>query len=488
MKKFKIQNSKFIIILLIINYSLQIASAQPGNTKRAYHWYFGDGAGLDFSSGQAVADTNGELHTDEGCAAISDTAGNLLFYTDGVTVWNKNHQIMQNGTGLLTSGTPMQSSIIIPKPQNDNIYYIFTNDECWGDTTTGVCKGVHYSTVDMTLNGGLGAVVEKNHFLTKHTHEALAAIHHANGEDVWVVCHKRFEEKFYAYLVTKYGVDTIPVITEIGNAVELPFSTGTIKFSPNGKKMTSYSFWDYGTTGYNDTIELYDFNKNTGILSNRITLAPDTFFPAQIFSPDNSKLYCSGGYESPNIKIYQYDLTATDIENSKQLVYVSNYLVFFYDGQYSPIDSTIFFSRAYTDTLAIIHNPNASGIACDFEDIGITLNGRNIQSVFPNFITSFFNTDTTVYTTIKYSVKNQKNNVYPNPFNEKAVINTNSQIIKSFNLFNIKGIQMDNNKDYKLRQTDDAYLFINKKLKGGIYILSGVFANKEQFNIKIIIN
>ncbi len=480
---------KLLITFLILNFSFLITFSQPGNTKRAYHWYFGDGAGLDFSSGQAVADTNGELHTDEGCAAISDINGNLLFYTDGKIVWNKNHQIMQNGTGLLTSGTPMQSSIIIPKPHNDNIYYIFTNDECWGDTTMPEkCRGVHYSTVDMTLNGGLGAVIEKNHFLTKHTHEALAAIHHANGEDVWVVCHKRFEEKFYAYLVTKYGVDTIPVITEIGNAVELPFSTGTIKFSPNGKKMTSWNYWDYINTGFCDTIELYDFDKNTGVLSNSITLSPDTGCIGYIFSPDNSKLYISGGGYAPNIRIYQYDLTASNIENSKQLVYVSSYLVYFYDGQYSPIDSTIFFSRAYTDTLAIIHNPNASGIACDFENIGITLNGRNVITNFPNFITSFFNTDTTVYTKIKYSLKNKKNNVYPNPFNEKAVINTNSQIIKSFNLFNIKGIQMDNNKDYKLRQTDDAYLFINKKLKGGIYILSGVFANKEQFNIKLIIN
>jgi hypothetical protein len=63
-------------------------------------WYFGQNAGLDFNGGSPVALTNGQLATDEGCATISDTNGQLLFYTDGITVYNKNHSIMANGTGL----------------------------------------------------------------------------------------------------------------------------------------------------------------------------------------------------------------------------------------------------------------------------------------------------------------------------------------------------------------------------------------------------
>lgn len=64
-------------------------------------WYFGSQAGLDFSNGSPVALTDGQLNTDEGCATLSNAAGQLLFYTDGVTVYNKNHQIMLNGTGLM---------------------------------------------------------------------------------------------------------------------------------------------------------------------------------------------------------------------------------------------------------------------------------------------------------------------------------------------------------------------------------------------------
>lgn len=466
------------------------AFSQVGNAKRAWHWYFGNGAGLDFSSGEAVVDMNGQLHTDEGCAAISDIDGNLLFYTSGSTVWNRNHQIMQNGTGLYGDWSAMQNSIIIPKPQSDNIYYIFTNDS-W-HYYINENKGVHYTTIDMSLDGGLGGVVEKNNFLMRPSHESLAAVHHANCEHVWVICHKLDEEKFYAYLVTKHGVSEVPVISEIGNAVDLPVGAGVIKFSPNGKKVTSWNFWDWYNTGVVDTVELYDFDKNSGILSNRITLTPDTACPGFVFSPDNTKLYISGGGTTPNIKIYQYNLNAENIENSKQLVYVSNYTIFYGDAQYSPIDSIIYFSRAYTDTIAIIHNPNANGIGCNFEDIGITLNGRNIQSFFPNFITSFFNSDTLEYNcnsvTIEQIIRNQKFEAYPNPLNKSATINTFGKEILNYNLFDTKGKQLIKNEDYKLKRQDELYLFTNKKLKGGIYILSGVFADQGQFNIKLSIN
>ena len=64
--------------------------------QQAANWYFGQNAGLDFNSGSPVALTNGQLVTYEGCATISSTMGQLLFYTDGITVYNKNHSIMIN--------------------------------------------------------------------------------------------------------------------------------------------------------------------------------------------------------------------------------------------------------------------------------------------------------------------------------------------------------------------------------------------------------
>ena len=99
-----------------------------------------------------VALTNGALTTTEGVATISDNSGNLLFYTNGITVWNRNHLIMTNGSGLLGDFSSTQSAIIVQKPLSTNIYYIFTSDNDAGP------DGIRWSEVDMNLSSGLGAI------------------------------------------------------------------------------------------------------------------------------------------------------------------------------------------------------------------------------------------------------------------------------------------------------------------------------------------
>ena len=71
--------NKIFILLFFIN---TICYSQ----KEANIWYFGDKAGLDFNSGSPVVLTDSEMTTNEGCATISDNNGNLLFYTNGITV------------------------------------------------------------------------------------------------------------------------------------------------------------------------------------------------------------------------------------------------------------------------------------------------------------------------------------------------------------------------------------------------------------------
>src|SRR6185436_4851256 len=86
-------------------------------------WYFGNKAGLDFSTNPPTVLTNGMMTTGEGCSSIANSAGNLLFYTDGITIWNQNHTPMANGTGLFGSSSTSQSGVIVKKPGSANIYY-----------------------------------------------------------------------------------------------------------------------------------------------------------------------------------------------------------------------------------------------------------------------------------------------------------------------------------------------------------------------------
>jgi len=138
---------KFIPFFVFTFLTLSLSAQNQANI-----WYFGHNAGLDFNGGDPVALNDGALFTDEGVATISDYNGNLLFYTDGKVVWNKNHQIMPNGTGLLGHASSTQSAVIVPQPSNSDLYYIFTVDY------TASSGGMAYSVVDMDLENGLGNV------------------------------------------------------------------------------------------------------------------------------------------------------------------------------------------------------------------------------------------------------------------------------------------------------------------------------------------
>jgi hypothetical protein len=92
------------------------------------NWYFGQNSGLNFKDTQVTVLNNGAMATPAGCASISDRNGELLFYTNGQTVWNKNHEIMENGEGLAAEIENIQSTIIVPVPGNGNLKncYIIT--------------------------------------------------------------------------------------------------------------------------------------------------------------------------------------------------------------------------------------------------------------------------------------------------------------------------------------------------------------------------
>ena len=184
-------------------------------------WHFGKHAGLDFTTTPPTAIAS-ELDVQEGTASISDDQGQLLFYTDGDTVWNRNNTPMPNGHGLKGGLSSTQSSLIVPLPNSLTHYYIFTT----GDH--GSMQGFKYTIVDMTLDGGLGDIVDgtKNTAIVEEVSEKIAAVLHANCRDYWVITRKRNSNDNLAYLLTPAGLDLNPVIS-LGS-----FYTGEVFFGP----------------------------------------------------------------------------------------------------------------------------------------------------------------------------------------------------------------------------------------------------------------
>lgn len=115
-------NRTITVVALMLFSTLAFSQMETSN------WYFGQNSGLNFKDTQVTVLNNGAMATPAGCASISDRNGELLFYTNGQTVWNKNHEIMENGEGLAAEIENIQSTIIVPVPGNGNLKncYIIT--------------------------------------------------------------------------------------------------------------------------------------------------------------------------------------------------------------------------------------------------------------------------------------------------------------------------------------------------------------------------
>ncbi|WP_299244154.1 T9SS type B sorting domain-containing protein [uncultured Aquimarina sp.] len=418
------RNSLLILIFL---------SSVFGNAQNeASIWYFGRLSGLDFGSGGPTLLYNGQMITNEGCSTISDTNGDLLFYTNGLKVWNKNHQLMINGTGLHGHWSSTQSSIIVPQPGSDHIYYIVTVDEPQtensaffpdpnpdplhinifdptSDSDDGLNNGLNYSIVDMDLNSGLGEVISKNNHLVTYNpsdieqvklkcSEKISAVYNEDESAVWVVTH--FIDTFYAFRIDYDGMNPSPVTSPSG--IILPVSgytynaIGNLKFSPNGTKLAMAN-WSKGTStneASHGSSYLYDFDTATGNVSGGLQLLNRNHPYGVEFSPDSEKLYLSvQKFDSFSSYIYQFDLNAGNIPASGL-----RYNAISDAGSLQlGIDGKIYIAMPNLDFLSQINNPNELGDLADIEFFTVFLEGRNepyrqSKFGFPTFIQSFFET------------------------------------------------------------------------------------------------
>ncbi len=356
--------------------------------KQTNFWYFGTLAGLDFNSGSPVVMTNGALNTAEGCSTISDASGNLLFYTDGVKVWNKAHTQMPNGFGLLGDPSTSQSALIVPNPGNASLFYIFTLPAEGGGN---FC----YSVVDMTLQSGKGDVTTKNTFLKSNVTEKMSAVYHCNGHDIWVTIHENGSNSYLAYLVTNTGIDP-PVISNVG--AKHTDVHGQMKFNTSGTKIACAIDTVITATPLPGTgkgfVDVCDFDRSTGAVSNalRISLTYQRAYGVE-FSPDDSKIYVSYYNVAANSGVSQFDLSAANVQTSESII-TTSFNPDIYALQLAP-NKKIYVTREITPFLDVINSPNLSGAACSYTSNAINLDPNSTGTMcmlgLPNFIQSYLN-------------------------------------------------------------------------------------------------
>lgn len=373
--------------------------------KETWHWYFGNKAGIDFSSGSPIADTNSKMFAGEGVSSISDSSGILLFYTNGMMVWNKSHLIMDNGLNLMGHQSSTQSSIVVKQPCNDSIYYIFTLDANENyNTNPPVHKGFRYSLVNINTNNGLGKVIQKNILITDNTCEQFTAIKHCNGKDMWLIVAIRNSNAYHAYLLTSNGITTNAVITTIGAGSVLDsWCAGYMKATPNGKTI---AIAHSQNLSYGVNLEIFDFDNSNGILLNPISISCCSITSNVLsygveFSPNQKYLYISYFSEASNGPsfLYQYDISSSNpstISQSTVMLYwnydtVTQSNTHFASALQMGCDNKIYIAFAGHSYLGVINYPDSAGLACNLVKNGVYLNGKQCNWGLPTFFPGFFN-------------------------------------------------------------------------------------------------
>jgi gliding motility-associated-like protein len=374
----------FLAIVLLVS---GLASLSQNETSK---WYFGDQAALNFMPALPVSLPFSPMSQSEGSASMADATGNLLFYTDGMTIWNQASQVMANGLNLM-GNTSSSQVLIVPQPGNPGIYFVFTIDADGGP------NGFRYSTVDMNLAAGMGSVTAKNVLLYAPASEKLCATKHCNGKDIWVMSHEANNSIFKAYLVTSTGVSTIPVLSNIGSGSAIT-GGGCMKFSPDGKKLGVAWVIPSGGPGF----EIFDFDNATGLVSNSLPIFEGGMLGGYgcEFSPDGTKFYGGASYSAG--EIYQWDLCA----GSAAAVVASKYTILSTQmGQLQLAkNGKIYISKYTTNTLGVIDSPNLGGPACNFIPVAITLPWpQTCRLGLPNFISNYFE-QPPFFTPFTYSV------------------------------------------------------------------------------------
>lgn len=372
------------------------------------NWYFGNKTALTFTTNPPSPIFNSSMYTSEGCMAISDLNGNLLFYSSGDTVWNSQHAVMANGTGLFGHKSTTQSALAIRSITNNEIYYLFTLDH------DALSNGLRYSIIDMNLAAGMGSVTIKNVPLYSPSLEKLAAVKHCNGSDYWIVSHEAATNNYRSYLLTASGVSTTPVVSAVGGTIAtLNGSTyygtaGQLKFSATGKKMGAAM-----QVGNNSYAMLYDFNNSTGVVTNPTTLGVTPTQPCYgcEFSPDGTKFYSNLGS-----KVVQWDLCA----GSSSAVIVSAYTVTNLSSglQFQLAENGKIYISQNTTSLSVINTPNLQGSACNYSYVSQPLGtffNSGVSLGLPNFTADAFNNFT--YTKCLTSTTAT---FYPPPFASSA--------------------------------------------------------------------
>ena len=379
-----------LAVLICGGFGMTEATAQNEDVRYDQNWYFGysghsghSAFGLNwlgFAGGAPVLDSvdNSFFESYSTNIAISDADGNTAFMSNGCYIVDASHQLMQGGDTISPSQYTTdnyfighfipQGVLALPHPGDDDKWDVIHNYAQYGGATGVTAPKLFHSTIDMSLNGGLGAVTSANQVVLEGDLDVnKTACRHANGRDWWILMLEGHSDRYYRLLLDPQGL----------HVVDTAYMTDSIKaglgqavFSPDGSKFVVYNSISSSEGTF---LNIFDFDRVTGELSNQVTIhdtiEEHTGGAGAAISPNSRYLYISS-----SIVVYQYDLWADDIEASRVIVGEYDNFVTefgfgtrFYTSQLGPDGKIYITCPAATRFLHVIHEPDSAGLACNLE-------------------------------------------------------------------------------------------------------------------------
>jgi len=344
-------------------------------------WYLTNNAGsnalVDFSGDDPAVTCNGDVGVStgfEGTAVFTNpSTGELLLYTDGITLLHgPSGMMVDNGDNLTGNTSTNEPAVITPVPGADGTFYVFTNN-----TQNAASGQLSYSIVDLE-DGPQGTVTEKNvEFYDGSPGEALDIVPHADDPDaLWLLTYDGAAEVL-AFEVDADGVSDEPVRSDL--ELEGQVLRASINHSEDFDRLALSAY-----QGANGFLAVADIDRGSGEVSN-VEVVRDTGEVGYhlTFSPDSTKLYYAVGSEGYSGQPHQYDLS-TDTET--QLSTESG----FGAAKLAP-DGQVYFARWSQVFLGVVEQPDMAGEDASFVVEGLDLSPCTSGYSVPNQTATYTN-------------------------------------------------------------------------------------------------
>ena len=332
------------------------------------HWYWGENNGWQFTADTVVPLDGSPMPLGYKALSLSDPyTGDLLLFSDLQTFWNAQTQTLPTGIGNFTSlGNAAHVIDKIGQPNERLLLF-------WGEGA-GQTEGIWQTTIVLDANGGNGDLSGPATMALPDKGLRSCVIPAHTSDTTWLLVDEPATGAYYSYPITISGIG-LPVLAY--PAVEPNPSAILLKADRIGTRVVAW-------THYNQRLDLFQFDRGSGLLSDTLTIWLDDIvnYTGFEFSPNGNVLYVAVNYSlSPRITdVLQYDLStwAHGPVNASRTSVADTVPVEQLGGrlQLGP-DDRIYVGRGSEDStkLAVIMTPDEIGLGCDYRPNAIPLSG-----------------------------------------------------------------------------------------------------------------